>query len=117
MKKILSVFIVLIYVCSNILSIATAVTTNNQASPWTREKAAHLAKITLFNADNTIVDSLFAAGSAKAALDIIFPDVNGPDRSAYDTAIANYTGSGFNWGDSNHVTRLYQMIYALDPYE
>ncbi len=117
MKKILSVFIVLIYVCSNILSIATAVTTNNQASPWTREKAAHLAKITLFNADNTIIDSLFAAWSAKAALDIIFPDANGPDRSLYDAAIANYTGSGFNWGDSNHVTRLYQMIYTLDPYE
>ncbi len=28
-----------------------------------------------------------------------------------------YTSSGFNWADQNHMARLYQMKYTLDPYE
>jgi len=117
MKKILSALIVLFYILHNILSIAVAVNTDGKASPWTREKAAHLAEITLFNADKTVIDSLFAAGSASAAVNLIFPDAMGPDRTEYNSFIANYTGSGFNWGDANHTTRLYQLMYAADPYE
>ncbi len=97
MRKILSAFIVVIYIFSNILSIATALNTDERASPWTREKATHLAHITLFNADKQIIDSLFAAGSATAAINMIFPDQTGPDRTAFNAAIMNYTASGFNW--------------------
>ena len=76
MRKILSVFIVIFYVLNNILSIATALTTNGQASPWTREKATHLAQITLFNANKATIDALYNAGSATAAVNMIFPDAN-----------------------------------------
>ena len=48
---------------------------NSSAAPWTREKAAHLARATLFYADPQIVDRLYAAGSAGAAVDILFPSV------------------------------------------
>ena len=97
MRKILSVFIVIFYILNNILSIATALTTDERSSPWTREKATHLAQITLFNASKTTIDSLYAAGSASAAVNLIFPDANGPDRTNFNTAITNYTASGFNW--------------------
>lgn len=117
MRKFLSVLIVLFYILQNILSIAVAVNTDNRASPWTREKAAHLAEITLFNADKTVIDSLFAAGSAIAAVNMIFPNATGPDRTEFNSYITNYTSSGFNWADANHTTRLYQLMYAADPYE
>ncbi len=74
MRKIISVFIVLIYICSNLLSVALALNTDERSSPWTREKASHLAHITLFNADKNAIDALFAAGSASAALNILFPN-------------------------------------------
>ena len=97
MRKILSAILVIFYVLHNVLSIATAVNTDERASPWTREKAAHLAQITLFNADKATIDTLFAAGSASAAVNLIFPDAVGPDRTAFNANIVNYTGSGFNW--------------------
>lgn len=97
MRKILSVFIVIFYILNNILSIATALQTDERASPWTREKATHLAQITLFNANKTTIDALYAAGSASAAVNMIFPDVNGSDRTNFNAAITNYTASGFNW--------------------
>lgn len=97
MRKILSAFLVVIYIFSNILSIATALNTDERSSPWTREKATHLAQITLFNADKNAIDALFAAGSASAAVNLIFPDAVGPDRTAFNANIMNYTASGFNW--------------------
>lgn len=93
MRKLFSIVIVVFYILNNILSIATALNTNEMASPWTREKATHLAHITLFNADKTAIDTLFAAGSASAAINILFPDDIGPDRSAFNNAITNYTAS------------------------
>lgn len=51
-----------------------ALTTDERSSPWTREKASHLAHITLFNADKNAIDALFAAGSASAAVNILFPN-------------------------------------------
>lgn len=97
MRKILSALIVVIYIFSNILSIATALNTDERSSPWTREKATHLARITLFNADKNTIDTLFAAGSASAAVNLLFPDAVGPDRTAFNATITNYTASGFNW--------------------
>jgi hypothetical protein len=76
MKKILSALLIFTYLLSNVVSTAIAVNTDERASPWTREKAAHLAKIALFSADKAKVDSLFAAGSAAAAVNLIFPDQN-----------------------------------------
>ncbi len=76
MKKILSFVIILLTLLTNTLSVVVAVPTDGRASPWTREKAAQLAKSTLFNADATIINTLFAAGSASAALDILFPSIN-----------------------------------------
>lgn len=94
-----------------------AVNTDGTAANWTREKAAHLARSVLFSADKNTIDVLYNAGTVNAAINILFPDAIGPDRSGYDTFITNYTSSGFNWWDGNHATRLYQLQYALDPYE
>lgn len=117
MRKLFSLLLLLVYILWCIIGIYSPSVTNSSAAPWTREKALHLAKSTLFNPDTKIVDSLFAAGSASAAVQILFPDAIGPDRSAYTSALTMYTSSGFNWADQNHTARLYQMKYALDPYE
>lgn len=46
------------------------------STPWTREKARHLAEAVLFHADDRLVDTLYQAGSAARAVDILFPDRN-----------------------------------------
>ncbi len=117
MRKILSAIIVTIYLFSNVFTITTALNTDERSNPWTRDKATHLARITLFNADKNTIDTLVAAGSASAAVNLLFPDAVGPDRVSFNTTITNYTASGFNWWDANHTTRLYQLMYAWDPYE
>lgn len=91
--------------------------TSSSTLPWTREKAEHLARATLFYAGSGMIDSLYAAGSASAAVDILFPDAVGPDRTKYDAAINTFTSTGFNWDSQLNVTKLYQMKYVLDPYE
>lgn len=117
MRKIFSLLILLMYILWCIIGIVGPTVTNSSAAPWTRERALHLARSTLFDPDPGMVDILFAAGSASAAVDLLFPDAIGPDRSAYESALTAYTSSGFNWSDQNHAARLYQMKYVLDPYE
>jgi hypothetical protein len=49
MKKIISTFtIILLVITNNLFYIVSAVDTNEQATPWTIEKAEHLAKKALF---------------------------------------------------------------------
>lgn len=117
MKKLLTTLIIGIYLFTTYIPLSVALDTNNQASPWTREKAMHLARSVLFQASWQMVDTLYNAGSASAAVDILFPSLSWPDRTQYDSFIANYTSSGFNWWDANHTIRLYQIMYATDPYE
>jgi hypothetical protein len=94
-----------------------AVSTNGVASPWTREKAEHLARKALIGATPTIIDQLYQAGSSSAAVNILFPDTLGPDRTSYNTEVTALTSSGFDFGNENSMRKLYQLRYYRDPYE
>lgn len=94
-----------------------AASTNGVASPWTREKAEHLAHKALIGATPTLIDQLFQAGSASAAVNILFPDAIGPNRSSYDTEVTALTSSGFDFGNEGSMRKLYQLRYYRDPYE
>ncbi|MFB0965276.1 MAG: DUF1800 family protein [Patescibacteria group bacterium] len=96
---------------------AYAVATDGTSANWTREKAEHLARKTLFAATPTMVDSLYSAGSAASAVAVLFPSDVGPDRSAFNAEMANLTASGFNWGDAGSMYKYYQYKLARDPYE
>jgi hypothetical protein len=61
MKKLLSSIVVLFYIFYSVISVVLAVNTDERSAPWTREKAAHLAKITLFNPSKQTIDTLYAA--------------------------------------------------------
>lgn len=98
MKKILSYILLPLILLSNIISpIVYGLTTNGSSNPWTRDKATHLARSVLFYASPEMIDTLEQAGSASAAVNILFPDTTGPDRTAFDAFVTNYTASGFNW--------------------
>ena len=72
-----------------------AVVTDGSALNWTREKAEHLARRTLMGPTNQMVTDLYNAGSATAAINILFPDETGPDRTEYNTEFSQFTGSGW----------------------
>jgi hypothetical protein len=61
MKKYIAFLVIVTYIFYNVFSIAFAVNTDEKSSPWTREKALHLAEIALFNSSKDIVDALYAA--------------------------------------------------------
>ena len=103
-----------------------AVVTDGSALNWTREKAEHLARRTLLGPTNQMVTDLYNAGSAVAATNILFPNQNGPDRTAYDAEFAQFTGSGWmqyvatggiNYTSASHMYKYYQYRYTRDPYE
>ena len=119
-KKIFATTLSLVIVCEMLLlnpALTLAVSTNSQAAPWTLEKAEHLARKSYFAATPERIQALYAAGSATAAVNLVFPDTTGPDRTGYSSEILGLTGSGFNWADGGHAARLYQYRYARDPYE
>lgn len=90
-------FALVLFLILEMLAGSFAVPTNNSSTPWSREKAEHLATAALFGATQSQIDALYFAGSAASAIDILFPDRNGPDRTDFNQTIANYTSSGFNW--------------------
>lgn len=97
--------------------LSQAVTTNSTASPWTREKAEHLARKALIGATPTAIDALHQAGSSTAAVNILFPDTTGPDRISYDAEVLALTSSGFSFTNEGNMRKLYQLRYYRDPYE
>lgn len=94
-----------------------AVSTNGTASPWTREKAEHLARKAFIGATPAVIDQLYQAGNATAAVNLIFPDMNGPNRTSYDTEVSMLTSSGFDFNNEGSMRKLYQFRYYRDPYE
>ncbi len=96
----------------------SAVSTNEIASPWTYEKAEQLARKALLGATPTIINQLYQAGSAAAAVDLLFPDAVGPSRASYDAEVTALTSStGFSFTDNGSMRKLYQLRYYRDPYE
>ena len=94
-----------------------AVATNGTSSPWTMEKAEHLARKALIGATPTAINQLYQAGSASSAVNLLFPDATGPDRTSYNAEVASLTSSGFVFTNENSMRKLYQLRYYRDPYE
>jgi len=118
-KRVFSAFLLIYMGIYSVLSpvMLSAASTNGVASPWTREKAEHLARKALLGATPTVIDQLYQAGSATAAVNLLFPDAVGPSRSSYDAEVTALTASGFNFGNESSMRKLYQLRYYRDPYE
>jgi uncharacterized protein (DUF1800 family) len=123
---ILIIAILISQVFGSLLNITYAVPTDGTASNWTREKAEHLARRVLFYPTPQKVDELYTAGSATSAVNILFPDQNGPDRTQYTADMAYFTGTGYatqfgtgmKWNsDWNDMYRYYLYRQYRDPYE
>ncbi|MDD5213258.1 MAG: DUF1800 family protein [Candidatus Gracilibacteria bacterium] len=114
-KKVLSSFVIISLV-SNFLVFQNEVKAD--ANPWTQAKAEYLARRALIGVDQNTVNSLYNAGSASAAVNLLFPDANGPDRTAYNAQVSALTSTpGFSFTGASSMYQLYQAKYALDPYE
>ena len=87
------------------------------ASPWTYEKARHLGQRALFGPTEWQVQELFNAGSAVAAVDILFPSENGPDRTAFQAELeAIIADPNFNGNSNSDIYSYYSIKKWLDPY-
>lgn len=130
LRKYIAVVLLGVLFAGHMLQIfpTSAVTTDGTAANWTREKAEHLARRVLFYPTPQKVDELYQAGSASAAVDNLFPDEVGPDRSAYDADMASFAGGAqyqsyfgtgnFGWNtDAGNMYRYYLYRYYRDPYE
>lgn len=97
-KKIIAQMLLLSLLITSVMPGTTfAVATNGASSPWTMEKAEHLARKVYFAATPENISALYQAGSSVAAANLVFPDAIGPDRTQFHAEIAQLTASGFNW--------------------
>lgn len=105
-----------------------AVPTDGLATNWTYAKAEHLARRVLFYPTPAEVAELYNAGSAAAAVDILFPSEEGPDRTQYNNELTAFTttqysayygsGASFGWNTNNANMLRYALYrYTRDPYE
>lgn len=118
-KKIISALVILLLL-QNIVNInfVNAVNTNEQATPWTIEKAEHLAKKALYWATQEKVNELYNAWSANAAVNILFPSINWTDRTSYENKLSNLLNQEWLIGTSSNEMREYYTVKKLeDPYE
>lgn len=118
LKKIFSLLIITSILLNNLfLFNLSAVETNSSATPWSMQKAEHLARRALIWPNPDIVKQLYDAWSASAALNLLFPSVSWPDRTAYETELNAYKEQNFSATDSTKMTRYYLFKYYKDPYE
>lgn len=83
MKKILSMmvlFSIIFQVFSPFLGFSL---TSGSSTPWTIQKAEHLAGRALIGATPQMIEKLYQAGSAENAVNILFPSISGPDRTEF----------------------------------
>ena len=116
-KKFLSFFLIISLFSNFIVPSLNAVDTNWTSTPWTLEKATHLAKRVLIWPNPDIIQTLYEAWSAQAAVNILFPSVNWPDRTTYETELETFKWASFNPSDTNQNRRVYAFKYYRDPYE
>ncbi len=117
-RKLLASFLACFLVFFQTVAPAAALLADGRSDPWTLDKAAHLANRVYYAATAEDIDRLYAAGSAAAAVDTIFPDTTGPDRTAFDAEIAALVASdGFAYNNTGWMRVYYQMRYGRDPYE
>lgn len=87
-------------------------------NPWTYENARHLAQRALFGPTEAQVQQLFTAGSAEAAIDVLFPSIAGPDRTAFDAKLLAITSDPwFNGASTSQIYKYYGEKKLADPYQ
>ncbi len=95
-----------------------AVDTNDQNTPWTMQKARHLAKKSLFWATLNDIQNIYDIWSAQAAVNYLFPSRNGPNRSEFDSKISQLTSDpDFDANNRNDMYEYYLAKKLYDPYE
>lgn len=117
MKKIISILAITSLLLQSIYP-AFAVETNWLSSPWTMEKAEHLARKALFWASPDMVTALYNAGSAQNAVNILFPSTSWPDRTTYTNELNTFTSqTWFSITNSDWMKKYYAFKKYRDPYE
>lgn len=117
-KKAISLITIFLLLSNNIYFITNAVSTNQSSTPWTIEKAEHLAKKTLFWASQQKVNELFNAWNASNAVDILFPSISWPDRTAFDTKMTSILDNSWLIETSKSEMRDFYTVKRMnDPYE
>ncbi len=87
------------------------------STPWTFEKAEHLALRTLIGATPEMIEKLYQSGSAENAVNILFPSKVWPDRTQYLQNLESFKWNEFNINDTNANRKVYAFQYYADPYE
>lgn len=115
-RRITSACVLLLLVIEPFL-VGFSLSTHSATLPWTRANAEHLARRALIAPTEQWINQLENAGSADAAVALLFPNQNGPDRTSFNAEITTLTASGFDYGSASSMRKLYQLGYARDPYE
>lgn len=85
---------------------------------WTKDKAEFLAKKVLYWVTEEKVQELFDAWSREAAVDLLFPSIEWPDRAAYNSKMSELLDEELLINTSNQYMREYYTFKKLeDPYE
>ena len=75
MKKILSMIVLFSIIFQFFFPFLASPLTSGSTTPWTMEKAEHLAGRTLIGATPQMIEKLYQAGSAENAVNILFPSI------------------------------------------
>ena len=98
LKRFLSAFTAFVILMHSFLpAIVFAVTTDQKSSPWTIQKAEHLARKVYFSATESKIHTLYNAGSARAAVNIVFPDQIVPSKTLLNLELEALRSGGFVW--------------------
>ncbi|MDD3144606.1 MAG: DUF1800 family protein [Candidatus Gracilibacteria bacterium] len=118
-KKFISFVVILCLIVNNFMFFKSyASDTNGLNNPWTYEKASHLARKTLFGVDGDKVKKLLETGSAEAAVNSLFPSVQGPDRTDFQNKLNSIiSGTGFNITNGDNMKSYYLQKNGYDPYQ
>lgn len=121
MKKLKRVYFILFFLFSFIffnLNNSFWFQTNNSSTPWTMDKAEHLARRTYFFASNQKILELYNAWSATNAVNLIFTNASWPNRTNYNQKLQTFTTTWwFNTWDRNSMYKYYFYKKYYDPYE
>ncbi len=63
------------------------------------------------------ITQLYEAGSAQAAVNILFPSLSWPDRTAFEREKEEFKLRNFSPTDVSQMRRYYAFQYLRDPYE
>lgn len=117
MKKILSMMVLFSIIFQFFFPFLASPLTSGSTTPWTMEKAEHLAGRTLIGATPQMIEKLYQAGSAENAVNILFPSIAWPDRTEFHQNLEAFKWPEFNVSDTNANRKAYAFTYYADPYE